>query len=186
MNNRRRISAKQLEAELAALNAKLAIYQRSVSFGCYTRQALNIDILPTFDTTGITLVYIDIDGLKQLNDQYGKELRIDPAKPCVNERIATSLAAMRSDDVIIGQWFSGDEFIALVPSNDADGYAARLQAALISNGVTATFVILDYNASVPLVNAIDKAETICATLKAAGLRNQIHNRLITIGAYRND
>jgi GGDEF domain-containing protein len=161
-------------AELAALRAKLAVYQRSPSFGCYTRQALDLDILPNFDPTGFDLLYFDIDSLTKLNDQYGKAERKHADLACVNERIAASFAAMRSADIIIGQWFSGDEFIALIPSDDAYGFANRLADVLRSNGVTATMVLITL-AGRSIRLTIDAADNLTSAAKHIGLRNRIHD-----------
>jgi len=172
--NRRRTKTSELEAEITRLRAVISEYQISDSFGCYTRKALTIDILPSFDARGFAISYFDIDGLTQLNEAFGKAERKYTDVPCVNERIFTAFAAMRTADVLIGQWFSGDEFVALVPAADALGFTQRLQAALRAQGVTATFVLQVYDHSIALRAAIDLADNETSRYKAAGLRDRIH------------
>jgi len=172
--NRRRTNTSKLEAEITRLREALADHQISEAFGCYTRKALTRDLLPSFDARGFAIVYFDIDGLTQLNNAYGKAERKHPAVPHVNERIFAAFAAMRTADVLIGQWFSGDEFVALVPAADAYGFTLRLQAALRANGITATFVLQVYNHSITLRQAIDLADNETSRYKSAGLRDRIH------------
>lgn len=176
MPDRRHINNETLHARLAALEAKLARYQRSPAFGCYTRQALEIDILPTLNLAGFAIIHIDIDGLSAKNELYGKDQRIDPARASVNERVSATFASMRNDDTILGQWFSGDEFIALLAACDACGFASRLQAELNKRDLTATMTILDYTPAIPILEACGIADSITAICKAAGLRNRIHDR----------
>ena len=178
--NRRQQRNAELEAKIAELERKIGHYQRSSAFGCYTRAALEIDILPTFDTTGLTLVFLDIDHLKALNDRYGKAVRKNADQLCVNERISAAFAAMRSADVLIGQWFSGDEFIALVPDIDASGFASRLRFELGLYAITATFVIAPIWHTQPLIETINAADNTASWYKAQDKRNSIHDTRSTL------
>lgn len=173
--NRRRTNTSELEAEITRLRDALADHQISEAFGCYTRKALTRDLLPSFDARGFAIIYFDIDGLTQLNAAYGKAERKAADIPSVNERIFAALATARLADVLIGQWFSGDEFVALVPAADAYGFTLRLQAALRSNGITATFVLQVYDHSITLREAIDLADNDTSKYKSAGLRDRIHS-----------
>lgn len=172
--NRRHTKTSILEAEITRLREALADHQISEAFGCYTRKALTRDLLPGFDARGFAIVYLDIDSLTLLNEAYGKAERKNADVPSVNERIFASFAAMRSADVLIGQWFSGDEFVALVPAADAYGFTQRLQAELRANGITATFVLQVYDHSITLREAIDLADNETSKYKLAGLRDRIH------------
>lgn len=174
-HNRRQRHTASLQDEITRLRDQIKKYQRSAVFGCYTRQALDLDILPTFDPAGFDLLYFDIDGLTRLNATYGKAERKIADVPSVNERIAASLAAMRRDDIIVGQWFSGDEFIALVPAADLVGFAKRLADVLRSNGITATMTLASIPADLGLTLAIDAADTLTAGAKSLGLRDRIHD-----------
>lgn len=79
------------------------------------------------DTATGALLFIDLNGFKQINDRYGHEIG-DQLLRTAADRLRTSL---RSCD-IIGRP-GGDEFVALVPdvsSNVADTLANRLARAL--------------------------------------------------------
>lgn len=174
--NRRRTRNTVLADEIKRLNQLVDAYRTSRStFGTLTRQALDIEILPSIDTSTLALVYFDIDRLRYLNEEYGKAERKQPDQPSVNERIAAAFALMRAEDVIIGQWFSGDEFIALVPDQDVLGFTDRLQAQLRANGVTATFLIVTIWQDRPLEESIHAADNSVSGLKRLNLRDSIHD-----------
>jgi len=65
-----------------------------------------------------TLLFCDVDGLKQVNDRYGHR-----AGDALLVEVADRLrAAVRTDDVVAR--LSGDEFVVLIPSTDPDAVAA--------------------------------------------------------------
>lgn len=103
-------------------------------FGCLTRPALVQELRRLeVDRSDLSLVYFDIDNLKDCNNRWGKDgssMRIR--------------AGLRGFD-LLGSWFSGDEFVAVVPDDDARGLAERFQRQLRENGMSATFLIAKYN-----------------------------------------
>lgn len=111
----------------------------NTSFGCLTRQALQLDIMfGVLSSERLSIVYWDLDGLKNANETMGEEI--------VNLKVRQSLN--RWTDRVYS-WFSGDEFVAFIRDSDAAGFARRLQVELRSHGLRATFCIVDNNSPVP-------------------------------------
>lgn len=135
-----------------ALIEQLAV---SPSFGCLTRPAFELS-LACVDSSDMAVIYFDIDWMKQANDRYTKE--------GVNDRIRAAIAFRRDD---IGQWFSGDEFVAFLSLEDALGFAQRVQAQLHEQGLSATILIQTSSRD------IDQAERTLSACKARG-RNRIY------------
>ena len=79
----------------------------------------------------LTLVFLDVDGLKAVNDSLGHE-----AGDAVLVEVANALGAhLRPYDVIVR--FGGDEFLCLcqgLASVDADSRLALVNAALTASG----------------------------------------------------
>ena len=105
----------------------------------------------------ITVLLVDVDHFKQVNDRYGHE-----AGDVVLRTIARTLAqAVRIDDVV-GRW-GGEEFLVLAPHTDLDGAGVlaerlRVQAAAApvqtpAGAVAVTISIGGATASVPGVAA---------------------------------
>lgn len=116
-------------------------------FGCLTRNAFEIQ-LEQIDWRGKAIVYFDIDNLKLANDSWGKEES--------SRKIAESIAFRRTD---IGQWFSGDEFAAVVSLDDAVGFAKRIQKELTARDMSATFLIATG------IRDVDHAERVLSKMK---------------------
>lgn len=130
-SNRRRDRIAALEAQIAEMQA--AIDRRSIyrPYGCLTRVAVE-DMLSNRNFDGFALAYFDMDEMKRHNSEIGKA--------AVNAIIKRAIAG-RSEDVMIGLWFSGDEFVMLAPKDDIFGRCARILARLKERGMSATFII---------------------------------------------
>lgn len=135
----------------------IARLSTNVWFGCLTRQALDLALEAT-DLTGKAIVYFDIDRLKAANERWGKAES--------SRRIREALAC-RAEDVILGNWFSGDEFAAIVPTTDALGFARRIQAELQAREMSATFLVWTRR-------DMDAAEIGLAAIKDRGIRAAIY------------
>lgn len=103
---------------LHQLQAKCERLSISRWFGCLNRNGLD-EAITGMDFGGLALVYLDVDDLKKANERWGK--------PNASARIAQAIK-MRSNDLVYGQWFSGDEFAAFVPIDSAYDFAMRWQA----------------------------------------------------------
>lgn len=139
-------------------------------FNCLTRTALN-EVLSTIAVDDLWLCYFDVDLLKKWNDIYGKII--------ASQNIASSIKP-RSDDIlgdgkqpVVGQWFSGDEFLALLPPDNVLGYAQRVQKRLARYGMSATFILLPANYRYGVFASIDYAEGAVSLIKAKGHRGII-------------
>jgi GGDEF domain-containing protein len=154
-----------LETQLERKNQQLERVTTSTWFGCLTRNGVD-EVLLSADLTGLSLVYFDLDELKKANDKWGK--------PESSRRVAEVISQLRSADIIIGQWFSGDEFLCLVPSSTAAGFAHRCLSLLHEQEMSATFVIVNIKAhsNIPKIGeACDKIVNAC---KKRGRRGSIN------------
>lgn len=114
------------------------------------------------DATG-ALLFIDLNGFKQINDKFGHEIGDQLLKVAAN-RLTSSL---RSCD-IVGRP-GGDEFVALVPdveSDTADKLAERLTVALEKPYAIGPHV-LDCAASIGLALYPEHASTLTGLLREA-------------------
>lgn len=108
------------------------------AYGCYTRQGFQQLIWHRIAADAKWLIYFDIDGMRELNDQHTHR--------GVNEMIKKSLT-VRSTDYLAGQRYSGDEFMVVVTDDPERGetdplqLTMRLKEALRENGLSATFAI---------------------------------------------
>lgn len=103
---------------LAALQEKCQRLAISRHFDCLNRNGLD-ELLYDLDCAGLALVYADVDDLKAANLKWGKLNS--------SARIAQAIK-MRNTDIVLGQWFSGDEFAAFVPIDDAYAFALHWQS----------------------------------------------------------
>lgn len=78
------------------------------------------------DQQPLTLVYIDVDGLKALNDQYGHEA----GNALLIETATLLRAAFRATDIVAR--LGGDEFVVLSHGFHGDGVAIRHRIAQMS------------------------------------------------------
>jgi GGDEF domain-containing protein len=159
---RRRTDRNEVDARITELENKIAQLQRSPVFGCYSRAGIE-DVLAGADLSDRAVVYFDIDNMKQANEQHGKT--------GVNLKIRAALGGVRETDIVIGQWFSGDEFIALVTLADAFGFVTHLRAAFIREGLGATFAVLSIADGIEA--ATERADQLITASKVAGRKGGI-------------
>lgn len=120
-------------AQLKQLNAALSWNEQ---LGCWTRPAFEHMIWNSVSNRASWVIFFDVDHMKDLNTRAGW----DNTSQIVRESIS-----LRSDDYVIGQCLSGDEFIVVVterpntPLCDPRKLCERLQANLKQRGASATF-----------------------------------------------
>ncbi len=124
------ISMNNLPTDVATLQSMLLQAYTDRAYGCLTRAGL--EALHQY-SEGREVIFLDLDGMHDLNTKYGYAE--------VDARIAGSLAAMRSSDVICARWYSGDEIVLIVPAGTAMGAAHRLLGEMVSRELSATFGI---------------------------------------------
>ena len=150
-----------MQAEIDALKAKLAIAYTDAAYGCLTRAGATECITLTGSED---VIFLDIDNMHALNAEYGYA----GVDGCIRE----SLAALRQHDISIARWYSGDEVILVVPSGDGTGTARRLRDVMRSNGLSATFGVVC--ASCDLVESVTRAADKVQLAKANGERGTIN------------
>lgn len=103
--------------------------------GLLNRRVLEHIVKREFDRavryrTPLTVVFLDVDDFKMVNDLYGHDAGDDVLK-----YVATQLLSMtRASDVVAR--FAGDEFIVILPNtpvDEASEFATRLQTFLINH-----------------------------------------------------
>jgi len=97
-----------LATELAVANALNHHANRDFLTGNLNRQGI-VDLLADFDRPSRSVVMIDLDGFKSINDVYGHKIGDEYLK-AVTGRISNGLKA----EDIYGRW-GGDEFVAAMP-----------------------------------------------------------------------
>lgn len=132
-------------------------------FGCLNSNGLN-ERLRTLDLTDLCLVYFDVDNLKQANEKWGK--------PESSRRIAQAinLSSKRKTDIVYGQYFSGDEFMAFVRKDQALGLVARLRKNFTAVEMSATYVIAENLENFDIDVFGDQCDAFVTVLKGLGLK----------------
>lgn len=140
------------------------------SFGCYNRTGFETLAWPEIADQARWIIFFDVDDMHRINSEFGYEK--------VNTIIKDSLA-IRSSDVMAGQWFSGDEFIIVI--TDAPGrresnpieFCSRLAETFRSYGTSATFAIAPV-VSKNLCENVRPAQELCMLAKAGNRRGSIN------------
>src|SRR3990172_9225319 len=86
--------------ELVELVGKLA---HDASYGCWTRQGLELIVWPEIRERACWIVFADLDYLHELNDTYGHDE--------INRRITEAIQLRKTDVAASGRWYSGDELV---------------------------------------------------------------------------
>jgi GGDEF domain-containing protein len=158
--------------DLSALNkqelqALVTAMSWNNAMGCHTRAGFEKWIWPQIYPRARHIVYFDVDGVHQLNQQAGTYDVFDA-------KIRQVLATVRSTDVVAGQWLSGDEFlVCLVETEgrqvtDPHGLVERLTAQLSEHGLTAVFAIAPVTSSLLWENVKPAADQVLAEKKSRG------------------
>lgn len=145
---------------LETLSAKCQRLETSRWFGCLTRNGLD-EAIAELDLTGLCLVYWDVDDLKRANETWGK--------PESSSRIANAIK-MRDTDVICGQYFSGDEFMAFIPAHEVLGFVRRLRMNFSAVDMSATYVIAENLENFDIDVLGDQCDAFVTLLKSLGLK----------------
>jgi len=163
-------TAEDYERRIKALETRVSELSVSPWFGCLTRNALDVAIR-AIDTADLWVCFFDIDRLKQANERWGKLTTSNKIAASIKPRSSDLLAEYHLP--IVGQWFSGDEFVAILPEADVLGYAQRVQKALHSEELSATFVLVSCGYMVNTYLTINYADKVASYVKADGHRNLI-------------
>lgn len=125
---RRTLSMKKSEALLM-----LDTLAHDQTYGCFSRQGLELVAWPQIAKQARWVIFADIDGMHELNTMHGYSE--------VDKRIRKALNARAGDVAAIGRWYSGDEILWVISRGDPEGMVKRLTAAFAKQGLSATFAI---------------------------------------------
>jgi GGDEF domain-containing protein len=141
-------------------------------FGCYTRAGFEKLIWPSIADRARWILYFDVDGVHELNEQSGGYEVFDAMMKAV-------FANIRGSDYVAGQFKSGDEFMVCLTENyhhnplNPGGMKDRLVEELNRHGLKATFAMVEVTSMDLLENikpAIDAVHAAKKSRSAAGRR----------------
>lgn len=152
----------------------LVIYQRRSikklyqcpTFGCLTRQGLDAHWQSIKRKDNLSLVFLDIDNMHQLNSNLGYQE--------VDNKLNRVFSKVRKDEAL-GRWYSGDELVLLINKHEAMQAANRLKSALNTEGISATFGVVKAEGEF-LYDAVKKASALVQESKNQGVKGIIINR----------
>lgn len=117
------------------------------------------------ESTTLSIIAVDLDKFKTINDQYGHF-----AGDEVLKHFATTIKATLRQDDIIGR-VGGEEFVVLLPNttiNEASKLSERLHLAIRDSIITYDTLSIKYTVSMGLISFLPhKAETLESVLKQA-------------------
>jgi GGDEF domain-containing protein len=149
----------------------LQAYRIDRAYGCYTRNALEMEIWPVVAGRVKYAIFADIDDMHLANDRFGYA--------GVDRRIRRAISG-REGDIVVARWYSGDEILFLVldglRAGDPAGYARRIQRKLQQAGLSATFGIVElrpHETRSPR-RAANRAARLVQRAKKSGERVSIH------------
>ncbi len=113
----------------------------------------NREALPTSLPSGGTVLFVDLDGLKAVNDTQGHAAGDEYIR-----RAAHALcAAIRANDLVL-RW-GGDEFVVVCPGTDPSAVARAVGAVFRASGVAATVGCAAVLPGEPLAAAVARADS---------------------------
>jgi diguanylate cyclase (GGDEF)-like protein/PAS domain S-box-containing protein len=135
------------------------------------------------------VVFADLDGLKQINDQYGHA-----AGDAAIRLVANALKSIFRETDIVARW-SGDEFVALMVEGSEEAsqlIGARLDAAIAVQSppglpyiVTASVGATALDPELPLRDAMERADVELYTQKKRGRRSKVRATPIGVDLVRH-
>ena len=134
------------------------------------------------------VVFADLDGLKQINDQYGHA-----AGDAAIRLVANALKSIFRETDIVARW-SGDEFVALMIEGSEEAsqlIGARLDAAIAVQSppgmpyvVTASVGATPLDPALPLRDAMERADVELYTQKKRGRRSKVRATPVGVDVVR--
>lgn len=107
-----------------------------------------------------------MDNIHQCNEKWGYT--------AVDAKIKASLKCRKNE--LLGRWYSGDELIIIVPTEEALATCNRIQNQLENNGLSATFAIVSINKNIKHISeAVKKASALVQLAKLNDNRKVIIN-----------
>jgi GGDEF domain-containing protein len=97
------------------------------SYGCLTRQGVDAQWQKHKNKSNQSLIFLDLDNIHRCNEEWGYAV--------VDAKIKASLKCRKNE--LLGRWYSGDELIIIVPTEEAVATYSRIQKQLEDNGLSA-------------------------------------------------
>ena len=145
------------------------------TFGCLTRQGIDVYWQSQRRHSNLALVFLDVDNMHDANNQFGYQE--------VDAKLKNAFSKTRKEERL-GRWYSGDELILLVDIHNADLAASRLLQALKIEGLSATFGIVKAEGRF-LFDSVKKASALVQASKNQNVRgvilSSIENSLYFVG-----
>lgn len=156
-----------LQSQIVALEHRLATYRICPLFGILTRTAIEEIWSQQKTLPNLAIGFLDVDDLKHVNLALGYDE--------VNKRLAEAFRLVREGETI-ARFFSGDELIILAPQSSILAICHRVQAALKSQGMSATIVATLYQGQDSLAEAAQSANRLVQQCKLTG-KGQVYDFL---------
>jgi diguanylate cyclase (GGDEF)-like protein len=135
------------------------------TYQCLTRQGVDRRWQKVkINRQGMHVIFLDIDNMHKANELWGYAE--------VDAKIARSLKQVRQNE-LVGRWYAGDEIVLICNATESYQTAERIQLALESNGLSATFGIATCDSPLLAENAKRAADLVQAA-KERGDRGGIH------------
>jgi len=134
------------------------------TYGCYSRQGLELVAWPKVAKKARFILFADIDQMHELNTEHGYAE--------VDRRIRNALKVRSSDLAATGRWYSGDEIVWVISEGDPYGLARRLTDSLKKQGLGATFAVAAVTSKKLSVN-VNKAAAKVQAAKKNGQRGSV-------------
>jgi diguanylate cyclase (GGDEF)-like protein len=136
------------------------------SYGCLTRQGVDAQWQRHKNKSNQSLIFLDLDKIHDLNEKWGYTV--------VDAKIKASLKCRKNE--LLGRWYSGDELIIIVPTQEALATCNRIQNQLENNGLSGTFAIVPINKNNKHISdAVKKASALVQSAKLNDNRKVIIN-----------
>lgn len=161
----------QLFAQQAELIHKLSWYP---NYGCFNKGGFEHVKWPEIAHKAKWIVYFDVDGVHQINEQHG-------TYEAFNGMMREVLRQVRQTDIVAALYNSGDEFVLCLIEETAVGnndrrkaidpeeMVKRLTEALAEQGLTAIFAIEPVRSLLLNENIQPAADRVLAAKRARGM-----------------
>jgi GGDEF domain-containing protein len=160
-------------------NEILKKYRIDSAFGCYTRNALEMEIWPVVKGNIRYVIFADVDEMRVANQKFGYSQ--------TDRKIRKAITA-REGDIVVARWYSGDELVFFLLDGPRMGdpiqYAQRIQGRLHQAGLSATFGIVELGPGkkARLAAVVGKAAGLVQKTKAGRVRDCILTETMLLSA----
>lgn len=116
------------------------------SYGCLNRQGVDVQWQRHKNKSNQSLIFLDLDNIHQCNEKWGYSV--------VDAKIKASLKCRKNE--LLRRWYSGDELIIILPTQEALATCNRIQNQLENNGLSGNFAIVPINKNIKHISEVVK------------------------------